>query len=98
MFGIGAYVKLFTVFFTEFINASSGINHALFTRVKWMTGRTNLYKQILCQYRTGHKRVAAAASYCNLFIYWMNFWFHIAFTLPKMDYLPIEELRIIRFI
>lgn len=71
---------LFTVFLTEFINSSRGIHYPLLTGVKRMAGRTDFDKQILCQYGTGHKSIATATSDRNLFICWMNFWFHIAST------------------
>lgn len=80
--GLAKHWTLFTVFFTELIDPARCINYALFPCIKRMTWRTNLNLQILTQYRTGLKFITTATSYSNLLIFWMNFWFHITFTLP----------------
>jgi hypothetical protein len=68
--------KLLPVFFAELINASSGVNNPLFTSIKRMASRTNLYLQILSEYGAGRKNIAATAGHSNLFILGMYFWFH----------------------
>lgn len=67
---------LFSEFFTEFINATGSIDYTLLTGIERMTRGTNLNVQIFSQYRAGLKRIAATACDVDLFIIWMNFWFH----------------------
>lgn len=60
----------------ELVNPARGIHDLLFARVKRMACRANLYIDVSAHYGTGLKAVAAAASYSNLFVFRMNFWFH----------------------
>ena len=76
-------IGLFTVFFTEFINPSCGVDYSLFTGIKRMACGAYLNLKILTQYGPGFEGIAATTSDCDLFVFWMNVWFHVCFQITR---------------
>lgn len=76
-------IGLFTVFFTEFVDSSSGVDYPLFTGIERVACGAYLDLKILTQYGPGFEGIAATTSDCDLFVFWMNVWFHVCFQITR---------------
>jgi hypothetical protein len=70
-------VLLAAVLLTEFINATTGINHLLLTSEEGVAGGANLKTYVVARGRTGLERVTAATSYGDLIVIGMDIRFHV---------------------
>ena len=60
----------------ELVDTTTGVNDFLLAGVERVAVATHVHVQIFAQGRCSGKRVAAAASYVDGYVVWMNFWFH----------------------
>jgi hypothetical protein len=58
------------------IDTATGINNFLLASVERVAAATYVYVQCLTQSRASSEAIAAAASYCNVNVIWMNVCFH----------------------